>query len=79
MHPVALYCTVALGALLFLPSLAASVFRIWGGVNSSRAPERNAMLHKVIRERASMTEFAVILAVPFLYFGGVGGPDSCSI
>lgn len=72
LHPVALYCTAALGALLFLLGLAVSICRFRSGVGAGPAPERNALLNKVIRAHANTAEFAPFLAVLFLYFGWRG-------
>lgn len=72
MHPAILFCTAALGALLFLLGLAVSVLRFRSGVGAGSAPERNALLNKVIRAHANTAEFAPFLAVLFLYFGWRG-------
>jgi uncharacterized membrane protein YecN with MAPEG domain len=72
MHPVALYCTAALGALLFLLGLAVSLFRFRTGTGAGPAEERNSMLNKLIRAHANTAEFAPFLAVIFLYFGWRG-------
>ena len=75
MHPVALYCTAALGALLFLLGLAVSTFRFRTGTGAGPAAERNSMLNKLIRAHANTAEFAPFLAVIFLYFGWRGPSD----
>lgn len=75
MHPVALYCTAALGLLLFLLGLAVSICRFRSGIGSGQAPERNALLNRVIRAHANTAEFAPFLAVIFLYFGWRGPSD----
>jgi len=72
LHPVALYCTAALGALLFLLGLAVSIFRFRTGTSVGPAAERNSMLNKLIRAHANTAEFAPFLAVIFLYFGWRG-------
>ena len=72
MHPVAVYCTAALGALLFLLGLAVSIFRFRTGTGVGPAAERNSMLNKLIRAHANTAEFAPFLAVIFLYFGWCG-------
>ena len=72
MHPVVLYCTAALGGLLFLLGLAISILRFRTGIGSGQAPEKNALLNKVIRAHANTAEFAPFLAVLFLYFGWRG-------
>jgi uncharacterized protein len=72
MHPVALYCTAALGALLFLLGLAVSIFRFRTATGAGPAAERNSMLNKLIRAHANTAEFAPFLAVIFLYFGWRG-------
>jgi uncharacterized membrane protein YecN with MAPEG domain len=74
-HPVALYCIAALGALLFLLGLAVSILRFRTRVGSGQAPERNALLNKVIRAHANTAEFAPFLALLFLYFGWRGPSD----
>jgi len=74
-HPVALYCTAALGGLLFLLGLAVSIQRFRAGVGTGLAPERDALLNKVIRAHANTAEFAPFLAVLFLYFGWRGVSD----
>jgi uncharacterized membrane protein YecN with MAPEG domain len=71
-HPVALYCIASLGALLFLLGLAVSILRFRTRVGSGQAPERNALLNKVIRAHANTAEFAPFLALIFLYFGWRG-------
>ena len=72
MHPVALYCTAALGALLFLLGLAVSILRFRSGVGAGPSDERNALLNRVIRAHANTAEFAPFLGVLFLYFGWHG-------
>ncbi len=72
MHPVALYCTAALGALLFLLGLAVSILRFRSGVGAGPSEERNALLNRVIRAHANTAEFAPFLGVLFLYFGWHG-------
>jgi uncharacterized membrane protein YecN with MAPEG domain len=72
LHPVALYCTAALGALLFLLGLAVSIFRFRTGTGAGPAEVRNSMLNKLIRAHANTAEFAPFLAVLFLYFGWRG-------
>jgi len=74
-HPVALYCTAALGALLFLLGLAVSAFRFRTGTGIGLAEDRNSMLNKLIRAHANTAEFAPFLAVLFLYFGWRGPSD----
>ncbi|AXS81404.1 MAPEG family protein [Dechloromonas sp. HYN0024] len=75
MHPVAIYCTAALGVLLFLLGLAVSICRFRSGIGSGLAPERNGLLNKVIRAHANTAEFAPFLVVLFLYFGWRGPSD----
>ncbi len=72
MHPVALYCTAALGGLLFLLGLSVSILRFRSGVGAGASDERNALLNRVIRAHANTAEFAPFLAVLFLYFGWHG-------
>ena len=72
LHPVALYCTAALGALLFLLGLGVSIFRFRTGTGVGQASERNSMLNKLIRAHANTAEFAPFLALLFLYFGWRG-------
>lgn len=72
MHPVALYCTAALGSLLFLLGLAVSILRFRSGVGAGPSDERNALLNRVIRAHANTAEFAPFLGVLFLYFGWHG-------
>lgn len=72
MHSVILFCTAALGLLLFLLGLAVSVLRFRSGVGAGNAPERNALLNRAIRAHANTAEFAPFLAVLFLYFGWRG-------
>ena len=72
MHPVALYCSAALGALLFLLGLAVSIFRFRTGTGAGPSEERNSMLNKLIRAHANTAEFAPFLGVLFLYFGWRG-------
>lgn len=72
MHPVIIYCTAALGCLLFLLGLAVSILRFRGRVGSGPSPEKNAPLNRVIRAHANTAEFAPFLAVLFLYFGWRG-------
>lgn len=72
MHSIVLYCTAALGALLFLLGLAVSILRFRTGIGHGGAPERNALLNRVIRAHANTAEFAPFLAVLFLYFGWKG-------
>ncbi|NTV69502.1 MAG: MAPEG family protein [Azonexaceae bacterium] len=72
MHPVALYCTAALGVLLFLLGLGVSICRFRRGIGAGPAPERNALLNKCIRAHANTAEFAPFLAILFLYFGWHG-------
>lgn len=74
-HPVALYCTAALGLLLFALGLAVSIFRFRTGTGAGPAAERNSMLNKLIRAHANTAEFAPFLAVIFLYFGWRGPSD----
>ncbi len=76
MHPIILFCTAALGALLFLLGLGVSILRFRTGVGSGPASERNAMLNKFIRAHANTAEFAPFLAVLFLYFGWRGASES---
>ena len=75
LHPVSLYCTAVLGSLLFLLGLAISIMRFRTGVGSGPAPEKNALLNKLIRAHANTAEFAPFLAVLFLYFGWHGPSD----
>lgn len=75
MHPVVIYCTAALGTLLFLLGLAVSILRFRSRVGSGQAPEKNAPLNRVIRAHANTAEFAPFLAVLFLYFGWRGPSD----
>lgn len=75
MHLVALYCTAALGMLLFLLGLAVSIFRFRTGTGSGPSAERNSMLNRLIRAHANTAEFAPFLAVIFLYFGWRGPSD----
>ncbi len=75
MNSLVIFCTAALGALLFLLGLAVSILRFRGGVGVGEAPERNALLNKVIRAHANTAEFAPFLAVLFLYFGWRGPSD----
>lgn len=75
MHPVALYCTAALGLLLFLLGLAVSIFRFRSGIGAGQSVEKNSMLNKLIRAHANTAEFAPFLAVLFLYFGWRGPSD----
>src|SRR5574343_1206386 len=75
MHPVVIYCTAALGCLLFLLGLSVSVLRRRSGIGSGPAPDRNAPLNRVIRAHANTAEFAPFLAVLFLYFGWRGPSD----
>lgn len=72
MHPVALYCTAALGGLLFLLGLAVSLLRFRSGVGAGPSDERNSLLNRVIRAHANTAEFAPFLGVLFLYFGWHG-------
>ena len=72
LHPVALYCIAALGALLFLLGLAVSIFRFRTGTSAGPSAERNSMLNKLIRAHANTAEFAPFLAVIYLYFGWRG-------
>ncbi|MCG2579196.1 MAPEG family protein [Dechloromonas sp. XY25] len=76
MHPVVLFCTAALGCLLFLLGLAVSVLRFRSRIGSGPAPERSAPLNRVIRAHANTAEFAPFLAVLFLYFGWRGPSDT---
>lgn len=72
MHPVVLYCTAALGCLLFLLGLSVSILRRRSGIGSGPAPDKNAPLNRAIRAHANTAEFAPFLAVLFLYFGWRG-------
>lgn len=76
MHPIILFCTAALGSLLFLLGLGVSILRFRTGVGSGQASERNAMLNKFIRAHANTAEFAPFLAVLFLYFGWRGASET---
>lgn len=69
MHPVSVYCTAALGSLLFLLGLAVSVLRFRTRIGSGGLPERDALLNRVVRAHANTAEFAPFLAVLFLYLG----------
>lgn len=75
MNPVIVYCTGALGCLLFLLGLAVSILRFRSGIGSGLAPEKNAPLNKAIRAHANTAEFAPFLAIIFLYFGWRGPSD----
>lgn len=75
MHPVILYCTAALGCLLFLLGLSVSMLRRRAGIGSGPAPDKNAPLNRVIRAHANTAEFAPFLAVIYLYFGWRGASD----
>lgn len=75
MHPVVLYCTAALGCLLFLLGFSVSILRFRTRIGSGPAPDRNAPLNRVIRAHANTAEFAPFLAVLFLYFGWRGPSD----
>lgn len=72
MHPVVLYCTAALGCLLFLLGLSVSILRRRSGIGSGPAPDKNAPLNRAIRAHANTAEFAPFFAVLFLYFGWRG-------
>ncbi|PKO88551.1 MAG: hypothetical protein CVU18_06995 [Betaproteobacteria bacterium HGW-Betaproteobacteria-12] len=72
LHPVALYCTAILGGLLFLLGLAVSIQRFRSKVGSGPAPEKHALLNRLIRAHANTAEFAPFLAVLFLFFGWQG-------
>ncbi len=75
MHPVVIYCTAALGCLLFLLGLAVSILRFSTRIGSGQSPEKNAPINRVIRAHANTAEFAPFLAVLFLYFGWRGPSD----
>jgi uncharacterized membrane protein YecN with MAPEG domain len=75
MHPVVIYCTAALGCLLFLLGLAVSILRFRTRIGSGQSPEKNAPINRVIRAHANTAEFAPFLAVLFLYFGWRGPSD----
>lgn len=75
MHPVVLYCTAALGCLLFLLGFSVSILRFRTRIGSGPATDRNALLNRVIRAHANTAEFAPFLAVLFLYFGWRGPSD----
>lgn len=72
MNSVVVFCTAALGALLFLLGLAVSIMRFRSGVGAGPSEDRNSTLNKLIRAHANTAEFAPFLAVLFLYFGWRG-------
>ncbi len=69
MHPISLYCTAILGALVFLLGLFVSIQRFRNKLGSGQAEERNALINRVIRAHGNTTEFAPFLAILFLYLG----------
>lgn len=69
MNSVVVFCTAALGALLFLLGLAVSIMRFRSGIGAGPSEDRNSTLNKLIRAHANTAEFAPFLAVLFLYFG----------
>ena len=75
MHPVIVYCTAALGCLVFLLGLAVSILRFRSKIGSGQSPEKNSPLNKAIRAHANTAEFAPSLPVLFLYFGWRGPSD----
>jgi len=72
MNSVVVFCTAALGALLFLLGLAVSIMRFRSGTGAGPSEDRNSTLNKLIRAHANTAEFAPFLAVLFLYFGWRG-------
>lgn len=72
MNSVVVFCTAALGALLFLLGLAVSIMRFRSGIGAGPSEDRNSTLNKLIRAHANTAEFAPFLAVLFLYFGWRG-------
>ncbi|QRM18416.1 MAPEG family protein [Dechloromonas sp. TW-R-39-2] len=72
MNSVVVFCTAALGTLLFLLGLAVSIMRFRSGVGAGPSEDRNSTLNKLIRAHANTAEFAPFLAVLFLYFGWRG-------
>ncbi len=69
MHPISLYCTAILGALVFMLGLLVSLLRFRCKVGAGAGSDKNALLNRVIRAHGNTTEFAPFLAILFLYLG----------
>jgi uncharacterized membrane protein YecN with MAPEG domain len=69
MHPLALFCTAALGLLLFGLGFAVSRERIRERRGAGLPDDPASMLLKLGRAHANTAEFAPFLAVVFRYLG----------
>lgn len=80
MHPIAILCAAALGALVFLLGLGVSLQRKKYRVGSGTTDDPNSRLNRYIRAHANTTEFVPFLALLFLYLGAhAPGPLSLGL
>lgn len=69
MNPVALYCVVALGVLLFGLGMAVSGQRGRSRAFIGHDAEPTSALHKLVRAHANTAEYAPFLSVLILWLG----------
>jgi len=70
MNPIALWCTAALGFLLFGLGICVSGLRFRSRTLSGGARDPSRLLDKLIRAHGNTAEFVPFLAVLFLFLGG---------